>query len=134
MQHDDHYYYYKDSYKTTKYYACRQSQTTKCKARLTCHDDGTVHIKGDHVCVTGDDVIARDVQEEMRQLLELQSLGRDDPHKTVNGLAFGSSPSKKRLALSGDAEMRQPVVMPFERSRRSKSDAYLMMTRENFSR
>ncbi|ETM01636.1 hypothetical protein F441_01928 [Phytophthora nicotianae CJ01A1] len=75
MQHDDHYYYYKDSYKTTKYYACRQSQTTKCKARQTCRDDGTVHIKGDHVCVTGDDVIARDVQEEMRQLLELQSLG-----------------------------------------------------------
>ncbi|ETI57333.1 hypothetical protein F443_00358, partial [Phytophthora nicotianae P1569] len=30
---------------------------------------------GEHVCVTGDDVIARDVQEEMLQLLELRSLG-----------------------------------------------------------
>ncbi|KAE9048252.1 hypothetical protein PR001_g459 [Phytophthora rubi] len=70
MRHGEHYYYYKGMYKQTKYYACSKSRTAlKCKARLICGEDGFFHIKG---------IIPaspRDVQDEMRQLLELRSLG-----------------------------------------------------------
>ncbi|KAG1686543.1 hypothetical protein DVH05_006445 [Phytophthora capsici] len=57
----------------TKYYACSNSRTTSCKARLICQESGRAHLKGNHLCVTHDEIVSRGVQEEMRQLLEIRS-------------------------------------------------------------
>ncbi|KAE9324044.1 hypothetical protein PF008_g17209 [Phytophthora fragariae] len=75
MQHGEHYYYYKGMYKQAKYYSCSKSRTAlKCKARLICGEDGFFQIKGGHTCVTDDRINSRDVQDEMRQVLELRGL------------------------------------------------------------
>ncbi|EGZ12534.1 hypothetical protein PHYSODRAFT_516626, partial [Phytophthora sojae] len=47
----------------------------KCKARIIATGDDFVQIKGEHICINDDRIIVRDVQYEMRQLLEVRSLG-----------------------------------------------------------
>ncbi|KAJ8524453.1 hypothetical protein ON010_g16665 [Phytophthora cinnamomi] len=49
--------------------------TIKYRVQLFCTDDGFTQIKGEHTCNNEDSITARDVQDEMHQLLELRSLG-----------------------------------------------------------